>query len=90
MKEAADSEYDISQNLACEKRARRDLDVEFEVALKSLQNDQVIIAGYEVDLRDLKGASSYAMDCIAVPAKGRRQNLLLIISYIPLTGFLHY
>jgi hypothetical protein len=50
----------------------------------------VIIAGYEVDLRDLKGASSYAMDCIAVPAKGRRQNLLLIISYIPLTGFLHY
>jgi hypothetical protein len=70
MKEAADSEYAISQKLAYEKRARRDLDVEFEVALKSLQNDQVTIAGYEVELRDLKGAASYAMDCIAVPVDG--------------------
>jgi hypothetical protein len=46
------------------------LEVEFEVALKSLQNDQVTIAGYEVELRDLKGAASYAMDCIAVPVDG--------------------
>jgi hypothetical protein len=30
----------------------------------------VTIAGYEVELRDLKGAASYAMDCIAVLAKG--------------------
>jgi septal ring factor EnvC (AmiA/AmiB activator) len=36
MKEAADSEYTISQKLAYEKRARQDL----EVALKSLQNYQ--------------------------------------------------
>jgi hypothetical protein len=71
MKEAADSEYVVSQKLAYEKRARRDLEVEFEVALKSLQNDQVAIAGYEVELRDLKGAASYAMDCIAVPAEGK-------------------
>jgi septal ring factor EnvC (AmiA/AmiB activator) len=36
MKEAPDSEYAVSQKLAYEKRARRDLEVEFKVALKSL------------------------------------------------------
>jgi hypothetical protein len=70
MKEAADSEYVVSQKLAYEKQAHRDLEVKFEVALKSLQNDQVTIAGYEVELNDLKGAANYAMDCIAVPAQG--------------------
>jgi chromosome segregation ATPase len=70
MKEAADSVYVISQKLASEKRARRDLEIEFGVSLKSLQNDQVTIAGYEVELNDLKGASNYAMGCIAVPAEG--------------------
>jgi hypothetical protein len=70
MKEAADNEYVVSQKLAYEKRAHLDLEVEFEVALKSLQNDQVTIAGYEVELNDLKGAANFAMDCIAVPAEG--------------------
>jgi chromosome segregation ATPase len=70
MKEAADSEYAISQKLAYETGARRGLEVEFEVVLKSLQNNQVTIAGYEVELTDLKGAASYAMDCIAVPTEG--------------------
>jgi chromosome segregation ATPase len=70
MKEAADSEYVVSQKLAYEKRARRDLEVEFEVALKSLQNDQVTIAGYEVELNDLKGAANYAMDYKAGPIEG--------------------
>jgi hypothetical protein len=28
------------------------------------------IAGYEVELNDLKGATNYAMDCIAMPAEG--------------------
>jgi hypothetical protein len=37
--------------------------------LKLLQNNQVTIAGYEVELNDLKGAASYAMDCIVVPAE---------------------
>jgi hypothetical protein len=60
MKEAADSVYVISQKLASEKRARRDLEIEFGVSLKSLQNDQVTIAGYEVELNDLKGASNYS------------------------------
>jgi hypothetical protein len=32
-----------------------------------LQSDQITIAGYEVELNDLKGGSNYAMDCIAVP-----------------------
>jgi hypothetical protein len=70
MKEAADSEYVVSQKLAYEKRARQDLEVNLEVALKSLQNDQVTIAGYEVELNDLKGAANYAMDCIAMPVEG--------------------
>jgi hypothetical protein len=70
MKEATDSEYAVSQKLAYETGARRGLEVEFEVVLKSLQNDQITIAGYEVELNDLKGAANYTMDCIAVLAEG--------------------
>jgi hypothetical protein len=70
MKEAADSEYVVSQKLAYETGARRGLEVKFEVVLKSLQNDQMTIARYEVELNDLKGATSYAMDCIVVPSEG--------------------
>jgi hypothetical protein len=70
MKEAADSEYDVSQKLSYETGARRGLEVEFEVVLKSLQNDQMTIARYEVELNNLKGAANYAMDCITVPAEG--------------------
>jgi hypothetical protein len=77
MKEAADSEYAVSQKLAYEKRARQDLEVNLEVVLKSLQNDQVTIAGHEVELRDLKGVASYAMDCIAVPVEGEEQKPIL-------------
>jgi hypothetical protein len=39
MKEATDSEYGISQKLAYETVARRGLEAEFEVVLKSLQSD---------------------------------------------------
>jgi hypothetical protein len=70
MKEAADSEYVVSQKLAYETEAHQGLEVEFEVVLKSLQNDQMTITGYEVEVNDLKGAVNYAMDCIAVPAEG--------------------
>jgi hypothetical protein len=70
MKESSNSEYSISQKLAYETGARRGLEVEFEAVLKSLQNNQVTIAGYEVELNDLKGVANYAMDCIVVPAEG--------------------
>jgi hypothetical protein len=70
MKEATDSEYAISQKVAYETGARRGLEAEFEVVLKSLQNDQITIAGSEVELNDLKGAANYAMSCIAVPEEG--------------------
>jgi hypothetical protein len=70
MKEATDSEYAISQKLAYEKGARRGLEAEFEVVLKSLWSDQITIAGYEMELQDLRGAANYAIDCIAVPSKG--------------------
>jgi hypothetical protein len=73
MKEAIDSEYAISQNLAYETAARSSLEAEFEVVLKSLQSDQINIAGYEVELNDLKGAANYAMSCIPVPEEGEQQ-----------------
>jgi hypothetical protein len=70
MKEATDSEYAISQKLAYETAARRGLEAEFKVVLKSLQSDQITIAGYEVELNDLKGSTNYAMSCIAIPEEG--------------------
>jgi hypothetical protein len=70
MKEATDSEYAISQKMSYEKGARRGLEAEFEAVLKSLQSDQITIAGYEVELHDLKGAANYAIDCIAIPSEG--------------------
>jgi hypothetical protein len=73
MKEAADSEYAISQKLAYDTGARRGLEAKFKVVLKSLQSDQITIAGYEVELNDLKDAANYAMACIAVPAEGEEQ-----------------
>jgi hypothetical protein len=73
MKEAIDSEYAISQKLAYETGARRGLEAEFAAVLKSLQSDQITIAGYEVELNDLKGATNYAMACIAVLVEGEEQ-----------------
>jgi hypothetical protein len=70
MKEATESEYAISQKLAYETAARQGLEVEFEVILKSLQSDEITIAGYEVELNNLKGAANYAMSCSPVPEEG--------------------
>jgi hypothetical protein len=77
MKEATDSEYAISQKLAYEIGARRGLEVEFEVVLKSLQSNQITIAGYEVELNDLKGVANYAMAYIAVPTEGEEQQSIV-------------
>jgi hypothetical protein len=77
VKEATDSEYAISQKLAYETAARQGLEVEFEVVLKSLQSDQITIAGYEVELNDLKGSTNYAMSCILVPEKGEQQQSIV-------------
>jgi hypothetical protein len=77
MKEATESEYAISQKLAYETATRRGLEVEFEVVLKSLQSDQITIAGYEVELNDLKGAANYAMSCIPVPEEGDQQQSII-------------
>jgi hypothetical protein len=77
MKEATDSEYTISRKLAYETAARRGLEVEFEVVLKSLQSDKITIAGYEVELNDLKGAANYAISCIPVPEKGEQKQSIV-------------
>jgi hypothetical protein len=77
MKEATDNEYAVSQKLAYEIAARRGLKAEFEVVLKSLQSDQITIAGYEVELNDLKGAANYAMSCIAVLEEGGQQQSIV-------------
>jgi hypothetical protein len=74
MREATDSEYAVSQKLAYETAARRGLEAEFEVVLKSLENDQTTIAGYEVELNDLKGAANYAMSRIPVPEGEQQQS----------------
>jgi predicted nucleic acid-binding Zn-ribbon protein len=73
MKEATDSEYTISQKLAYEKGACQGFEAKFEVILKSLQSDQITIAGYEVEPNDLKGTADYAVACIAVLAEGEEQ-----------------
>jgi hypothetical protein len=77
MKEATDSEYAVSQKLAYETAARRGHEPEFEVVLKSLQSDQITIAGYQVELNDLKGAANYAMSCILVPEEGEQQQSIV-------------
>jgi hypothetical protein len=77
MREATDSEYVVSQKLAYETAAHRGLEVEFEVVLKSSENDQTTIAGYEVELNDLKGAANYAMSCIPVPEEGEQQQSIV-------------
>jgi hypothetical protein len=73
MREATDSEYVVSQNLAYETAARWGLKAEFKVVLKSLENDQTTIVGYEVELNDLKGAANYAMSCIPALEEGEQQ-----------------
>jgi hypothetical protein len=65
-----DSEYAVSQKLAYEKQARKDLEVSLEVALEALKNDQVTIAGQEVDLNDLKNAAHFVMDMLATHVEG--------------------
>jgi hypothetical protein len=45
--------------------------------LKSLQSDQITIAGYEVELNDLKGAANYAMACIVVPEEGEEKQSIV-------------
>jgi hypothetical protein len=77
MKEATESEYAESQKLAYETAARRGLEVEFEVVLKSLHSDQITIVGYEVELNNLKGAANYAMSCIPVPEEGDQQQSIV-------------
>jgi hypothetical protein len=77
MKEATESEYTVSQKMAYETAAHQSLEVEFEVVLKSLQSDQITIAGYEVELNDLKGAANNAMSCISVPEEGDQQQSIV-------------
>jgi hypothetical protein len=45
--------------------------------LKSLQSDQITIAGYVVELNDLKGSANYAMFCIPVPEEGEQQQSII-------------
>jgi hypothetical protein len=80
MKETVDNEYAISQKLSYEKRARHDPEVNLKVDLTSLQNVQVTIAGHEVELRDLKSTTNYAMDCKRCRSRGRSRSLLFIVS----------
>ena len=55
----------MTRKLAYEKRVRRDLEIDLVVAMQSLQNDQVAIAGLEVEIADLKDAAGFIMDMVA-------------------------
>ena len=61
-----DSEYAMTRKLAYEKQVRRDLEINLVVAMQSLQNDQVAIAGLEVEIIDLKEVAGYIMDMVAL------------------------
>jgi hypothetical protein len=45
--------------------------------LKSLQSDQITIAGYEVEMNNLRGAANYAMSCIPVPEEGEQRQSIV-------------
>jgi chromosome segregation ATPase len=77
MKGTIDSKYAVSQNLAYEKQARKDLEVSLEVALKALQNEHVIITGQEVELNDLKNVVHFAMDILASQVEGEEPKLAI-------------
>ena len=64
-KAANDSEYTMTRKLAYEKQVRMDIEINLVVAMQSLQNDQVAIAGLEVEITDLKEAAGYIMDMVA-------------------------
>jgi chromosome segregation ATPase len=70
MESIVDNEYAMSQKLAYEKQARKDLEVSLEVALKVLRNDQVIIAGQEVELNNLKNTAHFVMDMVETQVTG--------------------
>ena len=61
-KAANDCEYAMTRKLAYEKQVRRDLEIDLVVAMQSLQNDQVAIAGLEVEIADLKDAAGYKLE----------------------------
>jgi hypothetical protein len=42
-----------------------------------LQSDQITIAGYEVELNNLRGAANYAMSCIPVLEEGDQQQSVI-------------
>jgi hypothetical protein len=48
----------------------KDLEVSLVVALQSLQNDQVAIAGLEVEVNDLKNATHHVMDKVVPQVAG--------------------
>ena len=76
-KAANDSEYAMTRKLAYEKRVRRDLEIDLVLAMQSLQNDQVAIAGLEVEIVDLKEATEYVLDMVAPQANPEEPTPLL-------------
>jgi hypothetical protein len=65
-----DCEYVVCDKLAYEKQTRKNLEVSLVVALQSLQNDQVTIAGLEVEVNDLKNAADHVMDMMETQVAG--------------------
>ena len=64
-KAANDSEYYMTRKLAYEKQVRKDLEIDLVAAMETLRNDQVAIAGLEMEMTNLKNAAGYVMDMVA-------------------------
>ena len=67
----------MSDKLVYEKRVRRDLEINIVVAMQTLQNDQVALAGMEVEMTDLKRAAEYIMDMV-VPQEDPEKPILVL------------
>ena len=63
-KAANDSEYYMTRKLAYEKQVRKDLEIDLVAAMETLRNDQVAIAGLEVEMTNFKNAAGYVMDMV--------------------------
>ncbi|XP_039820092.1 uncharacterized protein LOC120682321 isoform X1 [Panicum virgatum] len=76
-KAAHDSEYVMTRKLLYEKQVRRDLEIDLVVAMQTLQNDQITIAGLEAEMADLQEAAGYNMDMVVPRVNPEESSTLL-------------
>jgi len=76
-KAAHDSEYAMTRKLSYEKQVRRNLVIDLVIAMQTLQNDQITIAGLEAEMADLQEAAGYNMDMVVPRVNPEESSTLL-------------